>query len=151
MSLRLNLGNAGYWVRFYSQEFQVSYITAKEYRPLDPIILPTQVENRIIVAGCTSETAKRTWRFGGRLIPLIQTGGPFIDAEIESYPVFLNIPRLIILPDLGTTYKLRFETPYWFEQINLTIFEYIGPIGDTTELLLSQGFTDIQTTLATKT
>ena len=150
MSLRLNLGNAAYWVRFYSQEFQVEYITPKEYRPLDPILLPTQVENRIIVAGCNSETAKSTWRFGGRLIPLIQTGGPFIDAEIDHYPVFLNIPSLIVLPDLGAPYKLRFEAPPWFEQITLTIFEYVGPIADTTETLLTEGFTAVQTTLSSK-
>jgi hypothetical protein len=133
----LQLGNSSNWLKFYSQYFRVEFKTPKEYIPLPPVTLPVQSEHRVLVAGCTSQTAKGSWYLGGWLRPIVETGDTdFVFAELDSIPVPLNVPRLILLPQIAGSYRLRFEVPFWHQEITLTIYQYIGPDVDSTEVLL---------------
>ncbi len=133
----LQLANASNWILFYRQYFRVRFLGPTTYEPLAPITLPVQSEHRILVAGCTSQTAKSTWYLGGWLRPVIDTGATdFGFAELDRVPIPLNAPRLVMLPQVASNYKLRFEVPYWHQEITLTVYQYIGPDVDSTEVLI---------------
>jgi hypothetical protein len=127
------------WSLLYSQQFAVERYNARQYQPIPPQRLPILAENRVLVVGSASQRAKATWKHGGILHAMVNTGAtPFQLADVASYRLGCNQAKLIILPAIASTYQLRFEIPSWFEEVNLTIFEYLGPVTDSTENLIAE-------------
>lgn len=138
----LSMGNAQNWQLLYSHHF-VSEAIFNQGRISGHVPIPEQTlsvlsEHRILVAGAHSRTAKSTWYTGGYLTAIVETAGEFLDADLASYRVPLNSARLILLPQLAQSYKLRFRPQRWFEEITLNIYQYIGSEADSTEVLLRQ-------------
>jgi hypothetical protein len=128
MSLNFNPYN-GPWLQIYQQLFEVVRIDASNYNPIPNFLIPTQISNRIIVVGGSSQLAKKKWRYAGRLHPIIDCGNTdFQQAELPPLLVPLNKGQLYILPDYVSHFQLRFETFFWLEEIVLTIWEFGGVV-----------------------
>lgn len=138
----LSLNNAQNWQQLYRHRF-VSEAIVKQGRitghiPIPPQVLPILSEHRILAIGAHSDTAKSSWFSGGWLTAIVQCGGEFLEADIAFYRVPLNSARLILMPSLSQSYKLRFRPHPWFEDVTLTIYQYIGTESDRTEDLIRE-------------
>jgi hypothetical protein len=77
------------------------------------------------------------------LTGLLVGGSP--ETVIGSKRIWLKQISLLIFPQLASTYTLGFHIPYWLRDISLIVWEYTGPINDSTD----QKLTAIQSDLAT--
>lgn len=129
----------GPWLQIYHQLLQAVPLGPKTYLPIPNFLLPTQISKRVIVAGASSQKAKGTWRYAGRLIPVVDCGAvEFAQAELSGLSVPLNRGQLFILPQFASNYQLRFEPFYWMEDILLTVWAFDGDVSDSTEDLVRQ-------------
>jgi len=106
------------------------------------INIPTQLESPILAVYISCTPAKPTWKFGAWLNQSVFTGltvGGVVDAEnVQRRKIWLNKITLIRLEKLATSYSISFEVPKWFESVFIRAWEYVGPIGDTTEVLIDE-------------
>lgn len=138
----LQLGNFNNWSLLYSETLTAEQtIEGRGYRSIPPLLIPTQIDHRIIVAGTIAGRGTReTWKTGGWLTPIIAWGGNnnTLDADLGGWRLPLNQQRLILFPDIASNYKLRFAPPAWMQQISISIYQYSGPENDSTEILIAQ-------------
>ncbi|MCC5640538.1 hypothetical protein LC593_32860 [Nostoc sp. CHAB 5844] len=138
----LELNSQGVWSQVFHESRQALVATPSGgYYPIPAFEIPFLFERHILAVRCMSTTAKATWRFGGNLSQKIQlgTGGsasPLPIADGAVIPLRVNRTRLILLQHLTSTYQLVHETPYWFKDVTLTIWEYTGIESNTTEQLI---------------
>ncbi|MEG4458913.1 hypothetical protein [Microcoleus sp. N9_A1] len=125
MALLVELDNAQNWIQSDSQSFSS--------KPIPDYVPPYQFEKHILAIFVSNPEPDQSWRFGGFLNQKIRLGvGPSLGAEsVNSRKLWLGRTQLFIFPKLTTTYTLNFSFPYWFNQVNLTIWEYWGPEADT--------------------
>ncbi len=50
----------------------------------------------------------------------------------------LRTAGILILPEFAQSYRLRFDTPKWIQAVTLDIWQYVGPIDDSTEKLIRE-------------
>ena len=125
MALLVELDNAANWLQSDSQSFSG--------KPIADYVPPYLFEKHILAIFVSNLEPDQSWRFGGFLSQKIRLGvGPLLGAEsVSSRKLWLRRTQLFIFPRLTTTYSLNFAFPYWFNQVNLTIWEYWGPEADT--------------------
>lgn len=137
--------NSNNWRQLYQHKFVTQEVGPRERSLIPATVLPVLAESRILVAKIYSQYAKDTWRNGGSLMPLINCGmSGFQETGLSSYRLPCNGARLLILPKFSTTYKLKFSCPWWFSEVELTIYEYIGDESDSTEDLIREMQTQMQ-------
>lgn len=120
---------AGNWERIYHQKLEAQKIDNSTRKLINPLVLPVLAESRILVGATASDSALATWRHGGRLTPILNCGGTdFAEADLPGYSLPCNGSRLIVLPQLASTYKLRFACPWWFDEITLSVYQYTGSV-----------------------
>lgn len=140
----VDFSQANQWIQLYNQQFQAQRISPKAYIPLQPVPIPIQADHRFLAAGCTSTSARPSWNLGGWLTPSFDSGrGDLGDVGLGRLGVPLKGKKLLVLPQYSTAYKLLFEVPYWIEDVNLTIFQYVGTEGDSTEALIVQALASL--------
>lgn len=143
----LTLNDAANWQLFYRQRYQSPTIAGagrnRSHAPIVPQMLPPTLNNRIIAAGCNSAVAKPTWNVGGYLTPIVACGSEVLEADLESHRLLLNRARLILIPALAASCKLRYSIPPWFEEISISIYQYVGSETDSTENLIRELQTQI--------
>lgn len=141
----VNFSQANQWIQLFSHHFEAQYVGPKSYIPIAGIEIPIQADHRFLAAGCVSTTARSSWHLGGWLTPSFASGrGDLGDVGLGRLAVPLQGTKLLVLPQYSTAYKLRFDIPYWIDDLSLTIFQYIGTEGDSTEAILAQ----VQSSLA---
>jgi hypothetical protein len=127
----------GPWQQVYHQLLTAVPLGPGTYQPIPKVLLPLQISNRVIVAGASSQKAKGTWRFAGRLVPIVDCGAvDFGQAELNGFGIPLNKGHLFVLPAYASTYQLRFEPFFWMEDILLSVWEFTGDVSDSTENLI---------------
>jgi hypothetical protein len=80
--------------------------------------------------------AKPWWFLGLRLQQIIQVGVAPSTALADFRRIPVNRPSLCRFPRLADDYLLKVEIPPWYDRMKVSIYEYDGPIGDTTEELI---------------
>lgn len=135
MSLLLNLNVQANWQRVYDEERTVGVINDSTYTPIPAFEIGFTFESRVLAVRTISTTSPARWRFAGTLTQKIQlgTGGvasnlPLADATVRKLD--LNRTRLVIFPQYSSEYQLVFASPYWIEDMRLTIWQYTGPVID---------------------
>lgn len=138
----LQLGSAANWSDVYFVTVSASQINAERYAPIPKINVPIQLESPILAVYISCTPPKPTWYFGGWLNQKIFTGltvGGVTDAEnVQRRKIWLNKISLIRLEQLSTSYSITFDVPKWFQSVSIQVWEYIGPIADSTEALISE-------------
>lgn len=137
MALLVELDNAQNWIQSDSQAFSG--------KPIPDYVPPYQFEKHILAIYVTNPEPNQSWKFGGSLNQRIRLGiGPSQGAEsVTSRKLWLGRTQLFIFAKLTTTYTLKFSFPYWFNQANLTIWEYWGPEADTITNRIGQVRSDV--------
>lgn len=128
--MTLQLENPAHWEEIYSQIHRaVVVIPGRSYDPIPPIDIPGIQSTQYLNCVAESQLARETWRLGGWLYQVVEVPGrsDFVDLNASKNFVPINDARLIFLPRLAPTYRLRFEVPWWHEEISLTIWRYTGP------------------------
>jgi hypothetical protein len=92
--------------------------------PISKIIIPGTFTQHIIRIYATSEVAKPHWWLAGTLSHLLGSSQP--DFEGSRWRVPLNKIMLIRLPELTTSYRLKFEVARWHKEMALVIEAYTG-------------------------
>jgi hypothetical protein len=129
--------DATQWQQIYTNLFKQQSLNGYQSLPIPPQTLPVLAEHRILAVVAESQMAKSTWRYGGSITAIVDCGAAeFGLADVQRYPLSLNKVKLCILPDFASSYRLRYECPWWFEEIDLTIYQYIGSVTDSTENLI---------------
>jgi hypothetical protein len=140
MSLILQLGNSSNWESRWMANLSVVYLGGESYKPIPPVTVPIQFESPILAVSANSTKSPARWQLGAWLNQNIQTGllvGGLPDASaVISRRVFLRRINLIQLPRYAFSYSIDFKIPYWIEDIQLIVHEYVGPIVDSTEQLI---------------
>ncbi|MGG6266304.1 hypothetical protein ACQ4M3_08850 [Leptolyngbya sp. AN03gr2] len=143
--LIIDPANSTNWRQLYQHKFVTQQIKPRERTIIPATVLPIQAESRILAAKTYSQFAKDTWRKGGTLTPLINCGmDGFQQTALGSYSLPCNGARLLIFPKFSTTYQLKFSCPWWFDEIELTLYEYMGAESNSTEDLIRELQTQVQ-------
>ncbi len=134
----LDLQSQGSWVQVYNETRAASVVVDSSFTPIPAFELGFLFESHILAVRCLSNSAKPKWRFAGILNQKFQlgTGGaasPLPVVNASSRTVRLNRSALVQFQHLTTNYQLVFEPAHWLKDIQLTVWEYRGPVWDTTE------------------
>jgi hypothetical protein len=133
----LNLTDGSYWRQIYQQLHRANPASPRGYYPIPPITIPILLSNYIVAVAAESQLARSNWWLGCRLQMVIDVpGSAFGNVEAHQVNVPLNRGVLVSLPHLAPQYKLRADVPSWHQELSLTIYEYMGPSGDSTETLI---------------
>lgn len=141
MSLLVQFNVAANWVLLFSSTYTATPVGLGRYVPIGFAILPVLSDERILAARVTSSDAQPHWRTGGWLTPILDLSAtPVKDARWGQMCVPLRTPGILILPEFVQSYRLRFDAPKWLKHVHLEIWQYIGPIDDSTEKLIRDLF-----------
>jgi len=133
------------WQLLYNSHFQRQPKNATEDYPIPPQLLPILAEHRVLAVAVNSQAAKSTWRYGGSIIAVLNCGATdFGKVDAARYSLPCNGSKLVILPGIASTFQLRYEVPWWFPEVALSIYQYIGPVSDSTENLIEQLRSDLE-------
>lgn len=139
MTTQLDLANAANWEQFYYGSRSAELVDSFHFRPLPEIAVDggTLRSARIIASFATSANAKPTWKAAGWLFQKVRVGvtvGGGLDAVAESRQTVLlkKIQLHFWRPEISS-YGLDFFTFRWLQQLDLTLWEYVGPITDLTQ------------------
>lgn len=137
----LQLGNSANWEQLYSTSVNaVSLGAGSAFAPIPKITVPVLISSHIIVVSVTSSAAKDSWYFGGLISQKINLGltvGGLPDSDgVQKSKLYLNRLTLLIFPRLTSSYSVEFEIPKWFRQVSIILWQYIGQVEDSTELML---------------
>lgn len=108
--------------------------------PIEAIaVVPVLIASPIVAIHVTSSKVKPHWIMAGYLRQRIATGlvvGGGQNADYsDSFRVLLD--RLTVVKfSLALDYELRFTPVRWLQDIEFTVWEYIGSVEDTTESML---------------
>lgn len=144
----LNLSSGSDWALVYQETKRAAYAVAPNYYPIPAFAIPLLLSSPILVIEAANIDARPWWWLGCRLQQVLYTGL----APSEVLGSFLNIPlnrpRLVRLPRLAPDYSLKVEIPPWFESMKISIYEYTGTVGDTTDALILEQSEVIRVDLA---
>lgn len=138
----LQLTNPNNWEQIYSQNHlaQVLGSNPLKYKPIPEIVFPFLLDRHILVISAESNVAPPSWRFAGFVDQRIRTGltaGGAYDGYASQAKIYLTRNTLIQFPALTDDYALSVKIPYWIEQIQLIVWQYSGPVSDSTETALA--------------
>jgi hypothetical protein len=111
------------------------------------IVVPFQLDNPIVAVYAHANSAEEHWKLAGKAQQKIITGltvGGTPETVTAIKRIWLKQISLLFFPRLSSTYTLSFHIPYWLRDINLVVWEYVGPINDS----IDQKLTAIQSDLA---
>lgn len=132
----VDLNNPNHWEMVYNQTTHAGRLSSIEYFPIQPFDLPVLCTSPILYISAENIDAKPWWYLGCRLQQRISTALSPGDVVGRYARVPVNRPALFRFPMYAAQYSLRAEIPPWFEQMKIAIWQYSGPIGDSTEQLI---------------
>ncbi|HEY9653646.1 MAG TPA: hypothetical protein V6C95_23495 [Coleofasciculaceae cyanobacterium] len=135
--LDLDLSNSANWNPIHSSSRTVTYLgTTGRYTALTDIDVTGGVllDTPLVATYATSSKRGARWKTAGWLKQRVQTGitvGGQPDADaFDDLRVPLQRLALLIFPRYVHNFQLTFKTGYWFEQLDLNIWAYTGPVND---------------------
>jgi hypothetical protein len=150
MTRTLQLSNADNWQQVYHHSVAAVTINSDTHVPIAEITVPLLLDTHVLAVYVTTEVPEgRNWNFAGFLnqkfeLGLTVGGTPEAD-ELSRRKLWLNKIKLIIFPQLTSTYAISFDIPKWFKSVQLTVWEYVGSDYDSVDQVLTQS---IQPSLA---
>ena len=140
MSLSLQLTALENWEQVYteSKRVQPSPRFINGYLPIPPYTIPILLESPILAVGFQSLEARPSWYVGGRIRQTIQSGN---SPELQGNQAIVPLNRglfLYFFQRLAPQYRLTVEIPDHFIDSTIEIWEYRGPVVDTTEALVAE-------------
>lgn len=131
---KYQFANSNNWTLAFSIDETVNYLNPEQtrYERLPEIIPGFLINSNVVAISASSATSPPHHRFAGLVSQLVQTAltvGPGVDAESNSRKkIWLDRITIVEWDDLSDSYGLGFDIPYWIRNIQIDIFEYIGPV-----------------------
>jgi hypothetical protein len=145
----LQLNNAANWELLYSELRFADQVSSNSYRPIPAFTIPILIESPWIAVGSNSQSARFHWWLGCRIQPIVVVPeSPFGSIAGMPVPVPLNEITLYKFPSLQAQFRLRVQIPWWHRELGFTLYQYTGPVGDTTEDLITERTDVIRVDLA---
>lgn len=130
MSVRYQLNNAANWREVWAESFTAERISDKFYLPIPEQVVPVLVESTVIAIFCDSNSKKSYYKRGGYVRQRFGTGltggGGFDTYGDKKGWLYVGRVTVLTFPELVSEYALALNVPYWFEDINYTVWEYTG-------------------------
>jgi hypothetical protein len=114
------LDNESNWQVIYN-----GFHSATGESPISKILIPGNFTQHTIRIYAISLVAKPHWWLAGTLSHLLGSNSE-PDFEGSRWRVPLNRITLVQLPQLTTSYRLKFEVPRWHKEIALVLEAYTG-------------------------
>lgn len=114
------------WVSIYDQLTIGSIIDALTYRPIPPIVLPNSLSYPFLRVAANNQNALSRWRLGAWVEFLVDEVNP----QVEVLRILAPVNKAAIIPKpvfLGN-YRVRFNIPYYFDEISLQVDGFIGTV-----------------------
>lgn len=139
MAVTYEFSNGANWEQVWSGSFTASRppgFSDRHYR-IPEIVVPVLLEGFVLAVYCTSSTNPGWWHSGGLMnvkFPTgILTGGIGETQPSERYRIWLDKITSFEIPKMASSYELSFNAPYWLDQLSISVYQYIGPVNDSTE------------------
>lgn len=116
--MAVDFANPLYWIALYD-----SLTTGAD--GVAPVTLPNALAYRFLRVTASNQNAKDTWRWGGYCILQVNESNP----QVEVFRLFcpVNNPIILSVPDYLPSYRVMFEAPRWFDELDLQVDGYSGP------------------------
>lgn len=131
----VDLNSPDNWQLAYN-ETTVAGRLAGGYIPLIPFDLPILFTSPLLLISAENIDAKPWWFLGCKLQQKVLTAISPGEAIGRYAKVPINRPALFRFPMYSAQYSLRCEVPPWFDRMKISVWEYSGVIGDSTETLI---------------
>jgi hypothetical protein len=139
--------NASNWQQILFFSATAGRVGENSRVPIPPRDSFTLIESDIIaVHVSTTVPTGRRWRWGGTVEQRFRTGltvGGTTDAAGEPKNMYIGAITTIFFPRITAQYSLRFHIPRWFDNVQVTAWQYTGPDDDLTDITLAQEFSNI--------
>jgi hypothetical protein len=119
---------------------------AYRFFPIPDYEVPILIDNPIIAISASVPDAPETWKYAGTAFQKIRTGLlPTIapNSFTASRPFYREQISILRFDRVAPTYSIVLRIPYWIRSISLGIWEYTGPILDSTDEKLNQILTTL--------
>lgn len=143
------LANQQNWEYLWGESFQAQKVpnSFDRYYSIPEIEVPVLLESNVIAVYASSLTAAPHWKFAGLVKQKLQlgltVGGGQDGYGVKVRKIWLNQITLIEFRNLADSFSISIKVPYWLEQIQLMVWQYIGPV-TTTDFYHSQLLEEIK-------
>lgn len=145
----LQLNDPGNWDLIYSELLTADSISATNYRPIQPFMVPIAFSSSWIAIGTSSRYARPHWFMGCRVQSVIRVpDSPFGDIIGQQVVVPLHNFGIYRFTSLDSQLRLKVLVPMWHRELGITIYEYTGAASDTTEDLIRESIDIVRVDLA---
>lgn len=145
----LELGNPANWEQVYDETFTADPAPHGRYYPILDRIVPVLFDSPILAFAASSTDAQPNWRLGYWVRQYIAPSGVGTGAiESRQTKAYLNRTVMSRFQLYAAEYQVRLSFPYWLRSISVGIWEYVGPIDDTTEALIRERIDIVRIDLA---
>jgi hypothetical protein len=139
LSLELALTTQSNWQQIYSENRDAVYVDSLSYTPIPAFEVGVTLSTPVVAIRAASSKARGHWKSAGHLFQRFQlgTGGAANPLpQVDSAQIFIPINRVKLVQfDLWQPeYSLVYLPPYWFEQVQVQIWAYTGPITETNQV-----------------
>ena len=148
--LLLELSNSQHWEQAYEREFVAQRTgSGGYYYPIPEFEIPILFTSNILAVATDQPEARTGWWYACSLRMYLDGPG-IVGGEVFGIrrKIPLNRSTLIRLPKILPQYKLKVSIPPWHRKLSLTIWEYQGPVNDSTEDLIRETGETIRIDLA---
>lgn len=132
---------------------EVTFVGTSSYVPIPPFALGEALASPFLAIAVLVADSRPTWKWGGTysaVIPVPFNPSIAPNNKIITPPIPLTINRLQLLtiakPAAGE-YDLWYTPPGWFKDVELQLWEYVGPISNFSRGLLTQIDSGVQSLL----
>lgn len=146
----VNLSNGNDWVKIYDQHHtaQARPNQPNRFFPILPIVIPTNLDHRVVAVYSRPLNPKNTWSFGGRVYPLVNVSNEIIVGRYSRYyPIGINEVTMFRVDRISPYYRLVVVVPRWFPDVYLQVWTFTGI--DTGDDSIEGRLTNIETELET--
>lgn len=139
MTISYDLGDPLAWELIFTGTRSMSTAPKSLWKslPIPEIVTDIQPISNIVAVRASSASNPGYWKFGGyasqKIVPGIAASGSSLLATTSSQKIWLDRLSILFFPDLTDSYYLTFNIPYWLRQIDLSVWQYLGAVEDSTE------------------
>lgn len=133
MTATYDVNNPANWEQIYNNSFQATYVQGQQvpiYTPIPKTELALNIDSPVLAIYCTSTQYQDAKKYLGSVYQSVIGNGSFPTATLSARgkSLYSNETVFAEFLDFDDNYNLTLNVRWWIEQINITIFKYIGII-----------------------
>jgi hypothetical protein len=131
MTAIYDIDNDDNWVQIYNGSFAATYPQGQQIRVYTPIprtVLPVDIDSSLVAVYCTSTDYPDSPKILGRIVQAVTGNSIFPTTGVYSKgkSIYSNETILAEFLEYDDSYRLQLIPRFYVEQLDVTIFKYIG-------------------------